>query len=248
MEADTFVAKYLIDASVIASSLEDFKRRFISQDNTLVLSDLTFRELEARKKDKGCSEESKKFVRFLIDFFVRDISSSETCYIESETSSKHIDEELVKYAKSNNMSLLTCDKGMALWCRFYGVECTLLESRSITKLPFVIERNNAVYLNLYDGSIPRAHSVYVYSPARNATIPPVDRDLGTIFLNPGYIILVAHPENRVCSIDTYFVNRDRATVLVAKDLYSSEEDIDTDDKPFHKELFRKWKNYVSKLT
>lgn len=42
--------KYLIDASIIASSLEDFKRRFISAESTLVLCDLTLKELEDRKK------------------------------------------------------------------------------------------------------------------------------------------------------------------------------------------------------
>ena len=106
---------YLIDASIIASSLEVFKRRFVETDCTLVLSNLTFRELEPRKKDKKCDFYSRSFARFLIDLFVRDTCSTEICSVEYESNTKHIDEELVKYAKSNSLSILTSDKGMALW-------------------------------------------------------------------------------------------------------------------------------------
>lgn len=239
--------KYLIDASIIASSLEDFKRRFISSESTLILSDLTFRELEARKKDRSCELESVGFARFLIDLFVKNIESTEICLVDSTNSTKHIDESLVKYALDNNLSVLTCDKGMALWCRFYGVNFVLLETRSIVKLPFIHEDRNAVYLNLYDRSIPRAHSVYVYSPIRNCIISPLDKDKGTIFLNPGYVLLVAHPENNACCIDTYHITKDRTLNLVSKDIYSCEDDIETEAKPFHRELYTKWVNYTNKL-
>ena len=238
------MTKYLIDASIIASSIEDFKRRFINSESILVLSDLSFRELEARKKDKDCELESKGFTRFLIDLFVRDTSSTEICLIEEGSHSNHIDEKLVEYAKTNNMSILTCDKGMALWCRFYNVNCVLLETRTISKLPFIFENNNSVYLNLFDGSIPKSNSVYVYSPIKNSIISPLEN--GLIFLNPGYVILVAHPQNGLCGIDSYYVNKDRNISLIGKDIYSSEEDIDDNDKPFHKNLFNKWTRYMSK--
>lgn len=237
--------KYLIDASIIASSLEDFKRRFVSPDCTLILSDLSFRELEARKKDRNCEFESKGFVRYLIDLFVRDTSSTEICLIEEELYTKHIDEKLVQYAKSNNISILTCDKGMALWCRFYNVNYILLETRSIANLPFVFEKNGSTFINIFDGSIPKNSSVYVYSPIQNSIISPLDN--GIIFLNPGHILLVAHPENSACGIDTYYIDSDKKLALIGKDIYSSESDIETDEKPFHKNLFLKWTKYMSKF-
>lgn len=241
--------KFLLDASVIASSLDEFKRKFVyDTECTLVLSDLTFRELEARKKDRNCELESIGFARFLIDLFVKDMESTEICLVESLTSYKHIDESLVKYAKANNISVLTCDKGMALWCRFYGVNCVLLETRSIVKLPFILGYNNTVYLNLYDGSIPREHSIYVYSPSRNSIIAPLDKEKGTIFLNPGYVLLMAHPENNACCLDTYYITKDRTLNLISKDIYSCEDDIDVHAKPFHKELYIKWTNYMKKLS
>lgn len=237
--------KFLLDASIIASCLEDFKRRFISSEHTLVLSDLTFRELEARKKDRNCEFESVGFARFLIDLFVRDTMSTEICIIESEEACKHVDEDLVLYAKDNQMTVLTCDKGMALWCRFYNVAYVLLETRSIVDFPFIKKTSSAVYLNLYDGSIPRGHSIYVYSTLTNRIISPFDKEVGTIYLNPGYLLLVAHSENKACCIDSYYINKDKALNLIEKNFYTSEEDID-DDKPLHKSMFKKWSIYMSK--
>lgn len=239
------MSKYLIDASIIASSLEDFQRRFVSSTNcTLVLSNLTFKELELRKVDQECVPESKKFTRFLIDLFVRDPITTEVCTIESNCTSKHIDEALVGYAKSNDLSILTCDKGMALWCRFYQVPCELLETRSTVQLPFVIENNNSLYINLYNGSIAKGYSVFVYSPTKNKIVTPLAD--GTIFLNSGNIVLVAHPEKDICDIDTYYVNKELTISLIAKNIYSSEEDIDTSSSPFHLELYRKWTSYMNK--
>lgn len=239
--------KYLIDASVIASSMEEFKRRFLNPDSTLIMTDLTFGELEARKRDYNCSIDSKKFVRFLIDLFVKDLNSTEVVIIESEDfENKHIDAKLVEFAKENNLSVLTCDKGMALWCRFYDVDCSLLDVRTIATLPFVIEGSESLYLNLFDGSIPQNSSVFVYSPKINKILAPLDD--GTVFLNPENIILVAHPkENSICSIDTYCVNSDMTLSLICKNVYSSKEDIYMSDKPFHKALFTKWSSHMKKI-
>lgn len=239
--------KYLIDASIIASSLENFKRTFINSDTCLLMTDLTFQELEARKKDYNCTPDAKKFTRFLIDLFVKNLSSTEVAVIGSteNPNSKHIDKELVCFAQANNISVLTCDKGMALWCRFLKVEYTLLEVKNISTLPFVVEDNGSLYLNLFDMSIPRGFSVFVYSPKTNKILTPLED--GTIFLNFENIILVAHSENGACSIDTYCVNYDMTLSIIDKSVYSSEEDFDVTEKPFHKSLFNKWSSYMKKL-
>ena len=141
--------KYLIDASVIASSLEDFKRRFQTNDSILVLTNLTFVELEARKKDDSCNSGTMKFVNHLIDFFVRNTTKTELVFMDDKIiKTKHIDKYLVAYAQEHNMSVLTCDKGMALWCRFYNVDFELLEVKNIAAFSFVKELNNSLYLNL----------------------------------------------------------------------------------------------------
>lgn len=239
--------KFLIDASIIASSLENFKRSFVNSDSRLVMTDLTFQELEARKKDYNCTPDSKKFTRFLIDLFVKNLSSTDVVIIENSenSSNKHIDQKLVSFAKENNLSVLTCDKGMALWCRFLKVEYTLLEVKNISTLPFVIEDNESLYINLYNMSIPRGFSVFAYSPKTNKILSPLED--GTIFLNSENIILVAHPENGACSIDTYCVNSDMTLSLIGKSVYSSEDDVDVAEKPFHKALFIKWSNYMKKI-
>lgn len=230
------MAKYLIDASIIASSQEDFQRRFVKSDTTLVMSDLTFEELESRKKDSHCSSESKKFVRFLIDLFIRD-SSTEVCRIPCGVS-KHIDSSLVGYAKENNMIILTCDKGMALQCRFFGTSYELLETRSVADLPFVFHSDNSLYINLYNRTIPFGIRIYAYSPSKNKSLSPLEN--GLIFLNPCDILLVAHPENEVCSIDTYYINSELGLNLISKNIYTSEDNIDDSVNPFHKLLYKKW--------
>ncbi len=121
--------KYLIDTSIIASSLKNFKNKFISDDVTLILSNLTFQELEERKIDPTCSVTAKKFVCFLIDLFVTNTKNTEVFILEHDNSSNHIDQDLVMYAKEHNLCILTCDKGLALRCRFYGVECDLISVR-----------------------------------------------------------------------------------------------------------------------
>ena len=237
------MTKYLIDASIIASSLEDFKRRFVSSLNsTLVLSDLTYRELELRKVDKVCPPESQQFTRFLIDLFVRDTSTTEVCKIDHNGPTKHIDENLVNYAQSNNYTILTSDKGMALWCRFYQVQYELLEIRSAVNLPFVLKNDGSMYMNLFDKTIPRGYRVFVYAPATNRIMSPLEN--GVIFLNPGNILLVAHPEKEICGIDTYYVTAEKNLNMIAKDFYSSEEDIDADNKPFHIDIYRKWVTHM----
>ena len=232
--------KYLIDASIIASSQEDFQRRFVNSGTTLVMSDLTFKELEARKKDSHCCLESKKFVRFIIDMFIRD-NSTEVCNISSSPS-KHIDYQLVEHAKKNNMSVLTCDKGMALQCRFMGVHFELLETRSVANLSFVLQQDNALYVNLYDRSIPFGYRVFAYSPTKNKTLPPLEN--GLIFLNPGNILLVAHTENAVCVIDTYYVNNDLNLNPISKNIYATEDSINDSTHPFHKALYQKWSEHT----
>ena len=234
--------KYLIDASIIASSMEDFKRRFCSSESILVLSDLTFRELEDRKIDRGCVVESKRFVSFIIDWFVRDTNSTEVCTIEYENSDKHIDQELVKYAKNNELCILTCDKGMALWCRFYNVECQLLEVRSSAKLSFVHENNDSVHINLKH--VPIGFSTFVYSPEKNKIMSATSNEV--IFLNPGYVVLVAHEANNGCEIDTYYVDKELSLNLTEKVIYFSEDDIDIEGKPFHLGLYQKWAKHTKK--
>lgn len=234
--------KYLLDTYIIASSFEDFKRRFVETDCTLVLSDLTFRELESRKKDKKCEFVSVTFARFLIDLFVRDTSSTEVCLIECESNTKHIDEELVKYAVANNMCILTSDKGMALWCRFYNVDYELLEVRSTTTLPFIHENNGTLHLNLKQ--VPFGCSTFVYSPEKNKIMSSFGNDI--MFINPGNVLLVAQPEQKMCRIDTYFTTKDLTLSLIGKNLYSSEDDIDIDNNPFHINLYEKWKKHISK--
>lgn len=237
------MVKYLIDASIIASSQEDFQRRFVKSGVTLVMADLTFKEIEARKKDSHCCQESKKFVRFIIDLFIRD-KSTEVCNISVGTT-KHIDYQLVEYAKDNNMSVLTCDKGMALQCRFSSVPYELLETRSVAQLSFVFQNDNSLYLNLYDKSIPSGYRVFAYSPIKNKTLPPLEN--GLIFLNPGNILLVAHPENGVCQLDTYYVNNDLNFNLISKNIYATEDNIDDSVNPFHKTLYKKWRDYMNTL-
>lgn len=241
--------KYLIDASVIASSMEDFKRRFLNSDVILLMTDLTFKELEARKKDYNCSLDSKKFVRFLIDLFVKNLNSTEVIIIEDSGDSDnkhHIDERLVEFSKENNLSVLTCDKGMALWCRFYNVDCSLLDVRTIATLPFVIEGSESLYLNLFNRSIPINSSVFVYSPKINKILAPLED--GTVFLNPENIILVAHSkDNSLCEIDSYCVNSDMTLSLIGKSIYFSEDEIDAAGKPFHKALFTKWSGHMKKI-
>ena len=236
--------KYLLDTSIIGSSLDDFKRRFVETECTLVLSDLTFRELEPRKKDKRCEYDSVSFARFLIDLFVRDTTSTEVCLIEYESNDKHIDEELVKYAGINNMSILTSDKGMALWCRFYNVDYELLEVRSVTGLPFIHENNGALKLNLK--KVPIGFSTFVYSPEKNKIFSASGKDI--MFINPGNILLVAQPhgEEKICKVDTYLITKDLTLSLIGKNLYSSEDDIDVDNNPFHINLYDKWKKHMAK--
>ena len=234
--------KYLLDTSIIGSSLEDFKRRFVDTDCTLVLADLTFRELESRKKDKRCEYDSISFARFLIDLFVRDTSSTEVCLIEDESINKHIDEELVKYAGINNMSILTSDKGMALWCRFYSVECELLEIRSTASFPFIRENNGALQLNLKQ--VPIGFSTFVYSPEKNKILSSLGSDI--MLIAPGNVLLVAQADQKMCRIETFFINTNLSLNLVGKNLYSSEDDIDTDSNPFHYNLYDKWKKHMAK--
>lgn len=236
--------KYLIDASVIASSLEDFKRRFETANITLVLTNLTFVELESRKKDDSCNSGTMKFVKHLIDFFVRNTTSTELVFMDEKIKTKHIDKDLVAYAKENNMSVLTCDKGMALWCRFYSVDFELLEVKNIAALSFVKEDNNSLCLNLFDGSIPDGQSVYVYTSLESLKKP---LESGLVYINPGDTILVAHPtENNICEIDTYFVDSKSDINLISKDIYASEDEI-SNSKAFHRSLFIKWTKYTASL-
>ncbi len=176
--------------------------------------------------------------------FVRDTSSTEICLIEDDLNykDKHIDENLVQYAKSQEMSILTCDKGMALWCSFYNLECELLEIRSVATLPFVHESNGSLYLNLKQ--IPIGCSTFVYSPEKNKIMSSLGNDY--MFITPGNVLLVAQPEQKNCCIQTYFINKDLSISLVGKNLYSSEDDIDVDNNPFHTNLYDKWKKHVVK--
>ena len=235
--------KFLIDASIIGSSLEDFKRNFINDNTILIMSDLTFIELEAKKIDSNCNQ---KFARFLIDLFVNDLLHTEVSIIKNtETNNKHIDLELVKYAKSNDLSILTCDKGMALWCRFYDVDCNLLTVRKVTSLDFVKEDNSSFYINIFDFSVPKGHTVIVYSPRTNRIAHYLDD--GTIFLNSGDVILVAHPKNSACQVDTYSVNPDMSTSLTSVSVYASKEEVELAEKPFHETIYTKWSNYMKKV-
>lgn len=237
--------KYLIDASVIASSIEDFKRRFETPNIVLVLTNLTFIELESKKKGDSCNSGTLKFVNHLIDFFVRNTTTSELAFIDEEIKTKHIDKDLVIYAKEHNMSVLTCDKGMALWCRFYDVNFELLEVKNIAELSFVKEVNNSLRLNLFDGSISDSESVFVYTSLKKIKKP---LENGLIFLNPGDTILLAHPtENNICEIDTYFVDSKNDINLISKDVYASEDEIN-DSKEFHRSLYIKWTKYTASKT
>lgn len=174
--------------------------------------------------------------------FVRNTSTTEVYIIDYDNINKHIDTELVKCAKENGMSVITCDKAMALWCRFYQVECNLLEVCSSVSLPFVFENDGVLHLNLK--KVPVGFSTYVYSPESNRIITALDN--GVIFLKPGNIILVAFPENDICCISTYFINKDLTISLIGKDIYASEDDIDNASKPFHFNLYKKWLNNITK--
>ena len=142
------------------------------------------------------------------------------------------------------MSVLTCDKGMALWCRFYSVDFELLEVKNIAALSFVKEDNNSLSLNLFDGSIPDGQSVYVYTSLESLKKPLDD---GLVYINPGDTILLAHPtENNICEIDTYFVDSKSDINLISKDIYTSEDEI-SNSKAFHRGLFIKWTKYRASL-
>lgn len=190
--------KYLIDASIIGGSLYNFRKRYCVSDCILIMSDKTLIELENQKKKdfSECDKASVAFVRFLIDYFVRNVNLTEVFTLE--TNSSHIDKDLVNIAQKNNWGIITADKGMALYARIKEVEYVLIESRNSRKFSNYVCLDNKVLINIYD--LPAGEAIFVKSYPYK--IPDED---GNIEIDEGDTIWHMHSSNSsvLCCVDIY---------------------------------------------
>ena len=230
--------KYLIDTSLIGSELTKFKLKFCSGNSILVMADLTLDEIEGRKVDSGCTLASQIFARFLIDYFISNIDFTETVILPRANANKHIDSFLVDYAKENNLIVLTCDKAMALRCRFQNVDYELLPIRP--ELYFITFENNQPCICLKN--ILKGTSILVSSDGLTKKFYDLDKN---IYLSEGDTILVASPahESGKCLLQEYLFSSERAT-LISKDIISSEDETSNHLK---KDLFFKWSHHMATL-
>lgn len=231
--------KYLIDASIIGGSLCDFRDRFCFSDCILVMSDKTLFELE-KAKIKGpddCDKVSRIFVRFLINYFVRNVNETEVFTLETNTN--HIDRDLVDYAKMHNLAIITADKGMALYARIKQIEYVLIEPRFSKEFTLYNNKQGKVYINVFD--LDSDDAIFVNStPFKSADY------LGDIQIDEGDHILHMHSSNsyEICEIDEYIFTHNSFELFRTVGFNKKVEIYENDEKVYSR-LFEKWRKHKS---
>lgn len=231
--------KYLIDASIIGGSLCDFRDRFCFSDCILVMSDKTLFELEkTKKKDLGeCDKVSRIFVRFLIDYFARNVNMTEVFTLDANSS--HIDRDLVDYARIHNWAIITADKGMALYARIKQVEYVLIEPRYSKEFKFYKHNQGKVFVNVFD--LKSDDAIFV-----NSTQFKSPDSYGNIQICEGNHILHMHSSNSygICEVDEYIFTHNSFEFFKTVGFNTKTEIYENDDKVYER-LYRRWKKRKS---
>ena len=122
---------------------------------------------------------------------------------------------------------------------------TLLEveqKRRKVDLPFVLNQDGLLSINLFDNSIPWDTSVYVVSINTDKKLSPLED--GTIFLGNDVYLLVAHPDlTGCCVIDSYSINSSEI-FLEEHYVYGSFSEAKASGKPNHISLCFKWMKHM----
>lgn len=232
--------KILMDTSVLGVGDGLLEERLLkpAREGTakIVLLSLTMEEIE-RLHYKEVSASTLYDVRKILDFFAKDKESkyTEVDILEENTSNGHIDKSLVSYAKNNDCCVITADKGMAIWCRFYKVPFEIWERKHMkTELKYVREFRGGYYIYLRE--IPLGESAFVIDPSEQ-----IKRDDGYahIPIDIGDFILTAKLKNDNCYITRYIVEEGRIS-KVSEKIYSKELDEIT------QKLYSKWCEHVKK--
>lgn len=225
--------KFLLDTSIVGSSFQEFKNKYVSNSNSILcMSNLTFFELEARKIDPQCDLATKSFVRWLIDYFVKEVKKTEVFNLTKKSNDK-VDTVLVDYAKENNLTVITSDKGMALYCRFQSVKCILLEVRFSKDFNFVeYTEDNLRRVNVFN--LPPSYAIFI-----NSVIHKSIDENGYINLeNNDHIIQMHYPFSTsavLCEVDTYLVTNNSIEYVSTKP-FDTEEQVKKD----YYMLYQKW--------
>lgn len=126
-EAKEVIKKYVIDASIVGT--EDIIQKIneiCEQENTIVLTSVTIKELEKLQKIKDDAGWNAKRILALA------AKDGDECYFETVLIDETFgipDDQIVKYCtdNKNSVKLLTGDKTMSLKARMYGVEAIYFE-------------------------------------------------------------------------------------------------------------------------
>lgn len=228
--------KYLIDASIIGGSLCDFRDRFCFSDCILVMSDKTLFELE-KVKIKGpdeCDKFSRIFIRFLIDYFVRNVNETEVFTLETKTN--HIDRDLVDYAKMHNLAIITADKGMALYARMKQVEYVLIEPRYFKEFKLYNNKQGKVLINVYD--LNSDDTVFVSVNSTHFKSPDLD---GNIQIDEGNHVFHMHSSKSygICEVDEYIFTHNNFEIFKTVGFNTKSEIFENKEEDYEK-IFNKW--------
>lgn len=226
--------KYLIDTSIVGSSLQEFKSKYANNNNSILcMSNLTFFELEARKVDPKCDIPTESFVRWLINYFVKETKKTEVFNLTKDVNDK-VDTVLVNYAKENNLTVITSDKGMALYCRFQSVECILLEVRYSKDFRFVeYADDNSRRVNVFN--TPDSYAVFVKGPSH---ISGPDENGYINLENNDRIFQMHYPFSTsaiLCEVDEYLVTNNSID-YVSTHPFDTEEQVTKNNYM----LYQKW--------
>lgn len=183
---------------------------------------------------KDVSQNTLYDIRRILDFFANDIDSKYTEVYMSEAKG-HIDRDIVEYAKKHSCEIITADKGMCVWCRFYGVPFERLERKNLkTELNYIkeYEGNYFVYLR----EVPFDSSVFVIDPAEQLKS---DRGSARVPIDVGDYILTATLNEEKCLIRKYIVKEEEIK-KVTEEYYSDSCDC------LAKKLYQKWCRYMNR--
>lgn len=126
-EEKEVVKKYVIDASIVGT--EDIIQKIneiCGQENTIVLTSVTIKELEKLQK---INDDAGWNAKRILALAAKDSKESHFETILIDETFGIPDDQIVKYCadNKNSVKLLTCDKAMSLKARMYGVEAIYFE-------------------------------------------------------------------------------------------------------------------------
>ena len=235
--------KYLIDASIVCGSLSDFRDRFCFSDSILIMSDKTLFELEkVKKKDlEECDNVSRIFVRFLIDYFARNVNLTEVFTLETRANQNHIDYDLVDYARMQNWSVITAEKGMALYARMKHVEYVLIEPRYFKEFKLYNNKQGKVLVNVYD--LNSDDTVFVSVNSTHFKSPNFD---GNIQVDEGNHVFHMHSSKLygICEVDEYIFTHNNFELFKTVGFNTKSEIFENSEEDYER-IFNKWEKNKS---